>query len=136
MDVHTKAQRSFNMSQVKGKNTKPELVIRSLLWHNGYRYRLYSKKLPGKPDLVFPSRKKVIFVNGCFWHKHNCKYFKWPSSRQNFWRKKICDTVVRDQNNYKDLAALGWKVLVVWECDIKDQSLDELFDHLRQFLDG
>jgi DNA mismatch endonuclease (patch repair protein) len=123
------------MSRIKGKNTKPEETVRKLLWHNGYRYRIHYKKLPGKPDIVFAGRKKVIFVNGCFWHRHNCRYFQWPKTREEFWRKKIGDTVKRDQRNYRDLFSLGWEYLVIWECEIRNLSELELVEKAVRFLD-
>lgn len=134
MDVHSKKQRSFNMSQIKGKDTKPEIILRKLLWNNGYRYRLYSKKLPGKPDIVFSGRKKVIFVNGCFWHKHNCKYFVWPKTNKQFWKDKILGTVKRDKANHEKLTALGWDYIVIWECEIKD-NLKKTFKNIEKFLE-
>ena len=108
VDVHSLEQRSFNMSRIKGKNTKPEMIIRQWLWRNGLRYRLHRNDLPGKPDIVFAGRKKVIFVNGCFWHKHNCKYFKWPKSNTEFWRQKIEGNIRRDADNCAALIAAGW----------------------------
>ncbi len=134
MDVHSPEQRSYNMSQVKGKDTKPEKLIRQLLWRNGYRYRLHRKDLPGKPDIVFPGRRKVIFVHGCFWHKHDCKYFKWPASNDNFWRQKIEGNFRRDQINYKALNEAGWKYFIVWECEIKNMPQEVLRDRIMQFL--
>lgn len=135
MDVHNPKQRSFNMSQIKSKNTKPEETIRKTLWANGYRYRKNVKNLPGKPDIVFTGKKKMIFVNGCFWHMHDCKYFKWPKSREEFWKKKICDTAKRDQRNYEALRTMGWKLLVIWECKIKELSSEEIFKKLCAFLE-
>ena len=106
------------MSQIKGKDTKPEIIIRKWLWQNGFRYRLHRKDLLGKPDIIFSSKKIVIFINGCFWHKHECKYFKWPKTNKKFWYKKINGTSERDIRNYKQLKKLGWNVIVVWECEI------------------
>ena len=100
MDVHDKQTRSFNMSRIKGKDTKPEEIVRKYLFKQGFRYRKNDKKLPGKPDIVLPKYKTVIFVNGCFWHKHDgCKYFVWPKSNQDFWKEKIENTVERDKKN-------------------------------------
>lgn len=132
MDVHCPEQRSFNMSQIKGKNTKPELLIRKWLWANGYRYRLHYKNLPGKPDLVFPGRKKVIFVHGCFWHRHDCRYFKWPKSNSEFWRQKIEGNVERDQKNSAALVASGWVYLIIWECTLKDTKKADLPEKLAK----
>ena len=134
MDVHSPDQRSFNMSRIKGKNTKPEMIVRQWLWQNGYRYRLHRKDLPGKPDIVFAGRKKVIFINGCFWHKHNCKYFKWPKSNTKFWRQKIEANVRRDVDNYISLNATGWDYMVVWECEIKEKNLKPLWERIKVFL--
>lgn len=134
MDVHSSEQRSFNMSQIKGKNTKPEMIVRKWLWQNGYRYRLHRKDLPGKPDIVFLGRKKVIFVNGCFWHKHNCKYFKWPKSNVEFWQQKIEGTVRRDADNCNALIAAGWDYIIIWECEIKEKNLKPLWDRVKAFL--
>jgi DNA mismatch endonuclease (patch repair protein) len=122
MDVHSPKQRSYNMSQIKGKNTKPELMVRKILWEKGYRYRLQYKNLPGKPDIVFPGRKKVIFINGCFWHKHDCNYFKWPKSNSDFWLNKIESNVTRDNERQASLLALGWIYLIIWECAIREAS--------------
>ena len=134
VDVHSPDQRSFNMSRIKGKNTKPEMIVRQWLWQNGYRYRLHRKDLPGKPDIVFSGRKKVIFVNGCFWHKHNCKYFKWPKSNTKFWRQKIEANVRRDVDNYISLNTTGWNYMVVWECEIKEKNLKPLWERIKVFL--
>lgn len=123
------------MSRIKGKNTKPELIVRQWLWRNGLRYRLHRNDLPGKPDIVFTGRKKVIFVNGCFWHKHNCKYFKWPKSNTEFWRQKIEGNVRRDADNFVALTAVGWGYMVIWECEIKEKNLEPLWERIKEFLD-
>ena len=133
MDVHSPEQRSYNMSRIKGKNTKPELLVRKWLWSRGYRYRLHWKDLPGKPDIVFPWQRKVIFVNGCFWHKHDCKYFKWPRTNREFWKKKINENVRRDQKNYQDLIADDWNYFIVWECELKNES-SVVLSKLESFL--
>ena len=126
-DVHDKITRSFNMSMIKGKDTKPEMIVRKYLFQNGYRYRLNYSKLPGKPDIVLPKYKTVIFVNGCFWHGHEgCKYFVVPKTRTEWWLKKIKKTKERDQNNYKILSETKWKVLVIWECELKDNIENRL----------
>lgn len=132
MDVHSPEQRSYNMSKIKSKDTKPELLIRKWLWANGYRYRLHYKKLPGRPDIVFPGRKKVIFIHGCFWHKHECRYFKWPNSNAKFWREKIEGNVQRDQKNFVSLVAFDWVYLIVWECVFKDIKKSCLSERLEQ----
>ena len=112
--------RSYNMSQIKGKNTKPEEIVRKYLFSRGYRYRKNVAKLPGKPDIVLPKYKTVIFVNGCFWHMHQgCRYFVWPKHNAEFWRNKIMGNAERDQRTQRELEEQGWRVLVVWECQLK-----------------
>lgn len=131
MDVHSPEQRSFNMSKIKGRDTKPELMVRKWLWIRGYRYRLHDINLPGKPDIVFPGRKKVIFVHGCFWHRHGCQYFKWPKSNEEFWRNKIEGNTHRDQRHFSALLATDWGCLVIWECvfrGVKKNDLPEKLD--------
>ena len=134
-DVHSKKQRSYNMSHIKGKDTKPEMIVRKWLWNNGYRYRLHRKDLPGKPDIVFPGKKKAIFVNGCFWHKHDCEYFKWPKSNADFWYEKISKNVQRDERNYEQLRADGWEIFIVWECEVKKKDKEDLWWKLMLFLE-
>ncbi len=136
MDNHTKAQRSYNMSRVQNKNTSSELIIRKWLWANGYRYRLNDRKLPGKPDIVFPGRKKVIFINGCFWHKHDCKYFKYPATSTEFWVDKLDANAMRDQENYKNLKELGWNILIIWTCELKPKVINNLCFRLVNFIDN
>ena len=126
MDVHNKQTRSYNMSQIKGKNTKPEELVRKFLFAQGFRYRKNDKRLPGSPDIVLPKYKTVIFVNGCFWHKHEgCKYFVWPKTNPDFWREKIERNVERDKNNFSKLREMGWKVIIVWECLLKPKVRQE-----------
>jgi DNA mismatch endonuclease (patch repair protein) len=120
VDVHTKTQRSFNMSRIRGKDTKPELVVRSFVHRLGYRFRLHRKDLPGKPDLVFSRHKKIIFVHGCYWHLHSCKYGKVkPATNAEFWQDKRTGNKERDKRNIRELKKLGWEVLVVWECQVR-----------------
>jgi DNA mismatch endonuclease (patch repair protein) len=127
-DVHSKEIRSYNMSKIKGKDTKPEILVRKFLFRKGLRYKLHDKKLPGKPDLVFPKYKKVIFVNGCFWHGHeNCKYFIVPKTRTDWWLDKINKNKEKDLENIKKLENEGWKVYVIWECDLKKNQQKEYF---------
>jgi DNA mismatch endonuclease (patch repair protein) len=127
MDVHDKKTRSFNMSMIKGKNTKPEIIVRKYLYQNGYRYRLNYSKLKGKPDIVLSKFKTVIFVNGCFWHGHEgCKYFVIPKTRTKWWIEKINKTKRRDQTNYKKLSESNWKVIVIWECELKNNPENRL----------
>lgn len=133
MDIVSEEQRSWNMSRIKGKNTKPELVVRSLLHRMGYRFRIHRKDLPGKPDIVLPKYNTVIFVNGCFWHRHEgCKYAYMPKSRVEFWEKKFKGTVERDKIKQQQLKDLGWKVVVIWECETKDY--ETLFSILQTTL--
>ena len=110
------------MSGIRGANTKPELVLRSGLHRRGFRYRLHERKLPGKPDLVFPGRKAIIFVNGCFWHGHDCHLFRWPQSREAFWKNKITGNMQRDSISRAKLVEQGWRVCRVWECALKGRT--------------
>jgi DNA mismatch endonuclease (patch repair protein) len=121
-DVVNKITRSRMMAGIKGKDTQPELIIRKRLHALGFRYNLHDTKLPGKPDLVFPKYKAVIFVNGCFWHGHNCYLFKWPSSNDDFWQKKITRTIEKDKENISQLENSGWRILQIWECAIKGRE--------------
>lgn len=119
-DVHTKKQRSYNMSRIRSKNTKPELIVRSWLHKQGYRFRLHDKTLPGKPDIVLKKYKTVIFVHGCFWHGHkDCKYFVVPRTRTKWWLDKINGNIARDKKTQRELKKLGWKVVNVWQCKIR-----------------
>ena len=114
-------QRSRNMSAIKSKNTKPEIAVRKLLHSMGYRFRLHRKDLPGSPDIVLPKYKTVIFVHGCFWHRHeNCKYASTPKTRKEFWNKKFNDNILRDKKNLEILSSLGWKIIIIWECETKN----------------
>jgi DNA mismatch endonuclease (patch repair protein) len=123
-DVLTPQQRSGNMSAIRGKNTKPEIAVRRLTHGLGYRYVLHGRKLPGKPDLVFPSRRKVIFVHGCFWHMHSCKWGRVaPATNADFWNEKRTGNVRRDERNTQALLDYGWKVLIVWECETRDPEM-------------
>lgn len=120
-DVHSPEQRSFNMSRIRGRDTKPELRVRKILHAAGLRYRLYGNTLPGKPDLVFAGAKAVVFVHGCFWHMHNCKYGKpAPATNKSFWAEKRRGNADRDKRNRAALRAEGWKVFEIWECATKD----------------
>jgi DNA mismatch endonuclease (patch repair protein) len=120
MDVHTTEQRSCNMAAIRGTNTKPEMRVRSVLHSMGYRFSLHRKDLPGKPDIVLPKYQTVIFVHGCFWHCHDCRYGKVsPATRPDFWRRKRDGNVQRDERNIGALVAGGWKVIVIWECEIR-----------------
>ncbi len=132
-DVHTPRQRSFNMSRIRNRNTRPEMFVRSLVHRMGYRYRLHRKDLPGKPDLVFPSRRKIVFVHGCFFHMHDCNYGRvTPKTNAEFWQNKRLSNVERDRRNVAALKRDGWKVLEVWECQTRMPDLLE--KRLRHFL--
>ena len=122
VDVVDKSTRSRMMSVIKGKDTKPELLVRKGLHSRGHRYKLHDKSLPGRPDLVFPKYRAIIQVNGCFWHKHDCHIFRWPKSRTDFWKKKILGNVERDKRQINELEKLGWRILVVWECCFKGKK--------------
>jgi DNA mismatch endonuclease (patch repair protein) len=124
------------MSRVRSKGTKPEMILRKWLWANGFRFRLHRKDLPGKPDIVFPGRRKVIFVHGCFWHKHDCRQFSWPKTNAVFWKNKIQKNVERDLRNQELLKSLGWRVLVVWECTLDLKLAHNYFQEIKRFLDG
>jgi DNA mismatch endonuclease (patch repair protein) len=132
MDTRTPEQRTRIMRSVLTKNTGPEMIVRRTLHALGYRYRLHSKSLPGKPDIVFPSRKKVIFVHGCFWHGHACKKGALPKSRLEYWGDKMQRNQTRDRTTTDRLKELGWDALVVWQCEIKDT--DRLKKVLRTFV--
>jgi DNA mismatch endonuclease (patch repair protein) len=123
------------MSRIRGKNTNPEMTIRRLIHSLGYRYRLHYKKLPGKPDLAFPSRKKVIFVHGCFWHGHEgCTKGKLPKSNLGFWEPKIAKNKKRDEEKHGEIQVLGWQVLTIWQCELKD--LKKIENKITEFLNN
>lgn len=125
--------RSENMSRIRSKNTLPELIVRRALWAAGLRYRLHDKRLPGNPDLVFAGRRTVVFVHGCFWHCHEgCSNFRIPKTRSEWWTAKLARNRARDEAVHVELAAAGWYVLVIWECEVADQDrLDDLVDRLK-----
>ena len=120
-DVFTKTKRSELMSRIKNRNTRPEMTVRSMLHRMGYRFRLHRADLPGKPDIVMPRYKTVIFVHGCFWHRHkDCRFAYTPKSRTDFWLKKLESNAIRDQQVKTDLERLGWRVITVWECELRE----------------
>lgn len=121
-DKISKETRSRNMSHIKSKNTQPEMLVRKYLFSRGLRYRVNDKRLPGKPDLVFPKYKTVIFVNGCFWHQHDCKFGSTPKSNTDYWLPKLERNVSRDKKSYTELEKLGWKIIIVWECELKKEK--------------
>jgi DNA mismatch endonuclease (patch repair protein) len=134
-DVHTPAQRSLNMSRIRNRNTKPEMIVRSFTHGLGYRYRLHRKDLPGKPDLVFSGRQKIIFVNGCFFHMHDCRYGKvTPKINADFWAKKRLSNVERDARNIAELEKKGWQILTIWECQTKKAQVELLPNIINSFL--
>ena len=131
-DVHSKETRSYNMSRIKGKDTKPEVLVRKYLFSKGLRFRKNDKRYPGHPDIVLPKYNTIIFVHGCFWHFHeNCRYAVMPSSNVDFWKKKLNGNRLRDERNKKALTEMGWNVIVIWECQLKkckrDQTLEDLY---------
>lgn len=129
-DNHSKEIRSKNMSHIRSKNTKPEERVRKYLFARGLRYRKNVRTLPGCPDIVLSKYKTVIFVNGCFWHHHDCGRFVWPSSNEDYWRNKITRNVERDAENRSVLEAAGWKVITVWECELKKKNAEENLQRL------
>lgn len=136
-DTLSARERSKRMGRVRNKDTRPEMLVRSLTHRLGYRFRLHRKDLPGRPDLVFPSRKKVVFVHGCFWHRHplpDCRLARMPKSKLDFWEPKLRGNRERDIENERRLHNLGWSVLTIWECQLGD--LDDLQARLQGFLEG
>ena len=131
-DVVNRETRSKMMSGIRSKNTKPEMLIRRGLYARGFRYRLHANHLPGKPDILFPSRNAVIFVHGCFWHGHDCRFFKWPKTREEFWRDKIQRNKVRDEAALRKLQLAGWRALIVWECALKGSKRQDSAEVLDQ----
>lgn len=137
MDNHDKATRSYNMSQIRSKNTKPEETVRKFLFSSGLRYRKNDKRYPGKPDIVLPKYKTVIFVNGCFWHGHKgCKYYVTPKTNTDYWLPKIQRNILRDDENKRVLEQQGWKVIVVWECQLKGANKVETLENLIKNIKG
>jgi DNA mismatch endonuclease, patch repair protein len=130
-DVHDKQTRSYNMSRIKGKNTKPEMLVRRFLFSQGLRYRVHVKNLPGNPDIVLPKYKTVIFINGCFWHGHEgCKYFVLPKTRTEWWVEKITGTQKRDSEAEDKLKLRGWDVIRIWECELKPACISKTLEKL------
>ena len=133
MDHLTKEKRSLNMRKIGSKNTKPELLVRKMLHNNGIRFRLHAKDLPGKPDISNKSKGFAIFVNGCFWHRHGCKYTTTPKSNKIFWIEKFNKTVERDKKHYKQLANNGWRTIILWECELNNsRNLDSLLKSINK----
>ena len=135
MDIWSKQKRSEVMSKIRGKNTKPEMILRSQLFRQGLRFRVHQKDLPGKPDIVLPKYKTVIFVHGCFWHYHkNCREGRIPSSNSKFWKEKLERNIAKDKMHCKALKLVGWKVIIVWECEI-EKHLNEVIRKIFQNLE-
>ena len=129
-DTKTPAERSENMSRIRSTNTKPEVIVRKYLFSHGFRYRKNDKRYPGKPDIVLPKYRTIIFVNGCFWHMHGCSRSRLPRSNQEYWKPKIERNIQRDAENQQKLEADGWKVIVVWECELKKRIAEERLSRL------
>jgi len=137
VDVHNKDTRSYNMSQIKGKNSKPELIVRKYLFSQGLRYRVHVSSLPGKPDIVLRKYNTVIFIHGCFWHRHkNCPYCSTPKSNQQFWQDKFKRTIDNDVKHQKELKKSGWNLIIIWECELnktsKEKKLVQLFKSIME----
>jgi DNA mismatch endonuclease (patch repair protein) len=139
MDIWSKQKRSEVMSKIRGKNTKPEMILRSQLFRQGFRFRVHQKDLPGKPDIVLAKYKTVIFVHGCFWHYHkDCREGRIPSTNSKFWREKLLKNVEKDEKHIEVLKETGWKVIVVWECEIEkylEQTLEKLIIKIRSSME-
>ena len=134
-DVHSKETRSYNMSRIRSKNTKPELLVRRYLHAQGFRFRLHVKDLPGKPDIVLPKYKTVIFIHGCFWHGHEgCRYYVVPKTRTEWWINKITRNTVIDQQAEEKLNAAGWRIVKIWECELKKAKLEDTLCYLQNLL--
>ena len=136
-DIKSKEERSYNMSRIRGKDTKPETLVRKYLFSRGFRYRKNDRRLPGTPDIVLSKYKTVIFVNGCFWHGHQgCKYFVWPKNNADFWKTKIETNIQRDKAKQSKLREMGWKVIVIWECQLRSEFRDHTLTELEHMLRG
>ena len=134
MDDLTKEQRHRNMSNIRSTNTKPEEIVRKYLFSKGFRFRKNVRSLPGCPDIVLPKYKTVIFVNGCFWHMHNCKRFKWPSTNIQYWKSKILKNVKRDKKSHEELIKLNWRVIVIWECELKRSMFEKTMEQVIKMI--
>ena len=132
-DCHTKEQRRRNMAAIRAASTKPEQTLRCALWHRGFRYRINSKRLPGTPDIVLPKHRTVVFVHGCFWHGHkDCKYYTVPKTNTEFWMAKVARNQERDQEVWRKLEAKGWRVIIVWECELKKAVLEDTVNQVAE----
>lgn len=130
-DNHTKEVRSMNMSHIRSKDTKPEIIVRSFLHKSGFRFRKNDKRYPGKPDVILPKYKTAVYVNGCFWHMHNCDKFVWPKSNSDYWTSKLTNNRNRDLRYYQEMESKGWRVIVVWECEISENRLNCLINEIK-----
>ena len=130
-DNHSKEVRSMNMSHIRSKDTKPEIIVRSFLHRNGFRFRKNDKRYPGKPDIILPRSKTAIYINGCFWHMHDCKKFVLPKSNTEYWTNKLINNKKRDQEHYAQMKKAGWNVIVVWECQINEDRLKQLILEIK-----
>jgi DNA mismatch endonuclease, patch repair protein len=136
-DVHSKETRSYNMSRIRAKDTKPEMLVRKFLHAQGYRYRLHVKNLPGKPDIVLPKYKAIIFVHGCFWHGHaGCKYYVIPKTRTEWWLDKINRNIANDEKAVKALKKAGWKIITIHECELKPASIPKTLNAVLRKISG
>ncbi len=134
-DVHSKTTRSYNMSRIGSKNTKPELLVRKFLFANGFRFRLHSKSLPGKPDIILKKYGVIIFIQGCFWHRHkNCKYARTPATNINYWLPKLKKNEEKDALAMKQIKKMKWRVLIVWECTLKADKKEKTFNRIAHFI--
>lgn len=130
-DVHSPEIRSYNMSMIKGKNTKPEIIVRKYLFSKGFRFRLHDKKIIGKPDIVLKKIKTIIFINGCFWHGHkDCKYFVLPKTRPDWWLEKINHTIDNDLKSFEFLSSEGWQVIIIWECELRKDNRERTLNQI------
>lgn len=134
-DVHSKEIRSYNMSRIRSKDTKPEMLVRKFLHKNGFRYRLHVKNLPGKPDIVLPKYKTAIFIHGCFWHGHEgCKYYVIPKTRTEWWLNKIGNNITNDTNSEILMKEAGWNIIKIWECELKKNTIEATLQTLKNSL--
>lgn len=135
-DTHSKEVRSMNMSHIRSINSKPEEIVRKYLFSRGIRYRKNVRKLPGTPDIVLKKYRTIVFVNGCFWHHHDCDRFVWPSTNEEYWHRKIDRNVERDKENYQLLTEQGWHVLIIWECQLKRCTINKCLQSLYEEIVG